>query len=65
MNGLNVYTKGCRKNICRLMHMFSTDAETVFSMMRMTSSLMDVSVEDDRVVRAIMDDCGIDDMHGD
>ena len=60
MNGLEAYPKGCRKNIRKLMHMFSTDAETVFSMMRMTASLMDLSMEDDDVVRAIIDDCGID-----
>ena len=52
------YPRRYRRNIVRLMHMLSSDEDTVFSMMKMTALLMDLDLDDDRVVDAILMDCG-------
>lgn len=62
MKDLDRFPRGCRKNIRRLMYMLSADADTVYAMMQMTALLMDLRVEDRRVVDAILMDCGMQDM---
>ena len=54
---LKPYPRRCRKNINRLMYMLSTDAETAYNMMRMTAVLMDLDIDDDKVVSLILMDC--------
>lgn len=58
MDDLKAYPISCRKNIRKLMDMLSADAETVYSIMENTASIMGVNVNDDRVVNAILMDCG-------
>lgn len=65
MNYLSIYPSKCRKNISKLMLMLSSDAETVYQMMKMTASIMNLDVWDNRVVRVILDDCGIENVWGD
>jgi len=59
---METYPKRCRRNILRLMYMLSSDAETVYSMMKLTAALMDLDLDDDRVADAILADCGIDNL---
>ena len=63
MVSLNAYPRRYRKNINKLMYMLCADAETVFSMMKMTALLMDLDLDDDRVACAILMDCGVDFAH--
>ena len=63
MNDLGNYPKQCRKSIRKIMHMLSTDAETSYKMIRMTAMLMDLNLDDERVVFYIMMDCGIEDAY--
>ena len=62
MKDLMVYPKQYRKNINRLIYMLSSDAETVFGMMKLTALLMDLDMDDDRVVDTILMDCGIEEV---
>ena len=61
MTELDKFPRGCRKNIRKLMYMLSADADTVYAMMQMTALLMDLPVEDRRVVNAILMDSGMKD----
>ena len=64
MKDLKKYPESCRRNLNILMHMLSTDAETAYEMIRMTSSFMDLDISDDVVVDIILMDCGIEDAFG-
>ena len=65
MFDLSFYPLSCRNGIKTLMRMLSSDAETVFSMMRMTASIMDLDISDKKVINAILMDCGIENVSGD
>ena len=61
MEDLKDFPWYCRRNIRKLMRMLSSDAETVYSMMKLTAVLMDLDVDSDMVVSAILLDSGIED----
>ena len=63
MDKLKNYPQYCRRNINKLMYMLTSDAETVYNMMRMTALLMDLDLDDEKVVEAILMDCGIEDAY--
>ena len=60
MNEIEQFPVRYRKNIGRLVEMLSTDAETAFSMMVMTATLMDLRPDDDEVVEMILMDCDME-----
>ena len=60
MSDTRYYPRRCRKGINRLMHMLSTDSDTAFAMIRMTATLMDLDLDDEKVVDIILMDCGAD-----
>ena len=61
MDDLSRFPVYCRKNIRKLTRMLSADPDIVFGMMKMTAILMDLDLDDDMVVSAILLDCGIED----
>lgn len=62
MDDLSIYPVRYRRNIRKLMYMLSADAEIAYSMMQMTALLMDLPIEDDKVIEMILMDCGINDI---
>lgn len=51
------YPESCRANISTIMSHVNTDVETTYAMMLLTSTLMDLSPSDPKVVEIILDDC--------
>ena len=58
VTGLSMYPDRCRENIRRIEHSIGVSCETAYSMMLMTSLLMDLHPEDQEVVDMILEDCG-------
>lgn len=54
-----MYPKKCRKNITRLRDAIGAAPETVYAMMLLTATLMDLNPYDDEVADMILEDCGI------
>ena len=52
--------KRYRRNLVRLMYLLCVDEETALAMMKMTALMMDLDMDDDQVVDAILMDCGPD-----
>ena len=57
MGELRYYPRRCRKGINRLMYMLATDSETAYAMIKMTAMLMDLDLDDEKVVDTILMDC--------
>lgn len=55
----DLYPKRCHKNINRIVNAIGASVETAYAMMLMTSMLMDLHPEDERVADIILEDCGI------
>lgn len=60
MDDLSIYPGRCRRNIKRLMSTLSADADTSYKLMQMTAILTDLSIDDNKVVDIILNDCGIE-----
>ena len=60
MDDLREYPFHCRRSIRKLTRMLHADPQIAYSMMKMTALLMDLRTDDERVVSAILMDCGID-----
>lgn len=56
------YPKACRKTISRLIEEIGVDSETAYKMILMTSALMDLKPEDEKVLSLILQDCGLEDV---
>ena len=54
-----MYLDVCRASIQRLTAKIYVDEETAYNMIRMTAMLMDLPLEDERVVDMILRDCGV------
>ena len=59
---MGVYPKACRKTISRLIEEIGVDSETAYNMILMTSALMDLKPEDEKVLSLILQDCGLEDV---
>ena len=55
------YPKACRKTISRLMEDLGVDSDTAYRMILTTAALMDLHLEDERVMFIILQDCGVED----
>lgn len=54
---LVIYPEASRKNIRKIISIINADPETVYAMMLMTASLMDLNPWDEKVAEIIIDDC--------
>ena len=61
--GLTVesYPEPCRKNMRTILDAVRADPQTIYAMMLMTATLMDLRPEDDEVMHMILQDCGVKD----
>lgn len=55
-----LYPVPCRAALRRLRNEIGVDEDVAYKMLLMTAALMDLRPEDDRVVRMILADCGIE-----
>lgn len=54
-----MYKDVCRASIQRLTAKIFVNEETAYNMIRMTAMLMDLPLEDEKVVEMILRDCGV------
>ena len=60
MNRIDSYPLGCRHGIRKLSELLCTDYQTVYAMMLLTASLMDLYPGDQRVIDMILKDCKVE-----
>jgi len=60
MNDINTYPAANRRSIVKLSSMLSTDYQTAYAMMLLTTALMDLHPNDSKVIDTILTDCHVE-----